>query len=73
MQRLDTFALFLTGLSAISWGIVAFFGLNPVDWLQNNPVSAVLNRITFCVIAIAGLWSIRSLFRGREEADDRRR
>jgi len=73
MQRMDTFALVLASIGAIVWGVTAFFGINPVEWLNNNQTTESLNRIVFSIIAIAGIWSIRMLFKRREEVAEKRR
>jgi len=58
--------MFLGSISAIAWGFVAMFGINPVDWLVSNSTTSALNRIILSIIALAGLWCIKLLFNKRE-------
>lgn len=61
---MDRFALVLVVIGAIVWGISGVFGLNPVAWVLGGSFSA-LARITYVLIGLGGLWSIKFLFRER--------
>ncbi len=66
---LDTIALILSIIGSINWGLVGLFQFDLVAWLFGGQ-SALLSRVIYTVIGIAGLWCITLLFRrGRERID----
>lgn len=62
MNRL---ALTLVIIGAINWGLIGIFGLDLVAWIFGGQ-GAVVSRIIYTVVGIAGLWAIS--FYGRREA-----
>lgn len=59
---MDTLALILTIIGSINWGLVGLFQFDLVAWLFGGQ-SALISRIIYTVIALAGLWCITTLFR----------
>lgn len=64
---LNSIALILVIVGAINWGSIGLFGLDLVGTLFGGQL-AILSRIIFTVVGIAGLWCISFLF--RENATD---
>ena len=66
---MDTIALILSIIGSINWGLVGLFQFDLVSWIFGGQ-DAVLSRIIYSLIGIAGLWCITLLFRrGRERID----
>ena len=59
-------ALALVILGAINWGLVGLFSFDLVAWIAGGP-TAILARIIYIVIALAGIWCISMLFMDDEE------
>ena len=59
---MDTIALILSIIGSINWGLVGLFQFDLVAWLFGGQ-SALISRIIYTVIALAGLWCITTLFR----------
>lgn len=59
---MDTLALILSIIGSINWGLVGIFQFDLVAWLFNGQ-DALLSRIIYTVIGLAGLWCISLLFR----------
>ncbi len=59
---MDTIALILSIIGSINWGLVGLFQFDLVSWLFGGQ-DAVLSRIIYGVIGLAGLWCISLLFR----------
>ena len=59
---MDTLALILSIIGCINWGLVGIFQFDLVAWLFGGQ-DALLSRIVFTVVALAGLWCISLLFR----------
>ena len=64
---MDTAALLITVIGALNWGLVALFQFDLVAWLGGGQ-DAVVSRIIYGLVAIAGIWCISLLFRDRREA-----
>lgn len=62
---LDRIALILTIIGALNWGSIGLFKFDIVGWIFGGQ-SAVISRIVFTVVAIAGIWCISLLFRNNE-------
>ena len=62
---LDKLALILVIIGAINWGSIGLFQFDIVGWIFGGQ-SAVVSRIIFTVIALAGIWCISLLFRENE-------
>lgn len=59
---MDNTALVLAILGAINWGAIGLFGVDLVALLCGGQ-TAVLSRIIYTVIGLAGLWCITLLFK----------
>ncbi len=65
---LDRISLVLTIIGALNWGAVGLFRFDVVAWIFGGQ-GAVLSRIVYTVIALAGVWCISLLFRERTTED----
>lgn len=63
---MDTAALILTIIGAINWGLVGFAKFDLVAWLCGGQ-TALISRIIYALVGLAGLWCITLLFRKHEE------
>ncbi len=61
---LDTIALILTIVGSINWGLVGLCQFDLVAWLFGGQ-TAVVSRIIYALVGLAGLWCITLLFRDR--------
>ena len=59
---MDTLALILSIIGSLNWGLVGIFQFDLVAWLFGGQ-DALLSRIVYTVIGLAGLWCISLLFR----------
>lgn len=59
---MDTLALILSIVGSLNWGLVGLFRFDLVAWLFGGS-DAIISRIIYTVIGIAGLWCISLLFR----------
>ena len=64
MMLLDRIALLVTVIGAINWGSIGIFAFDLVAWIGGGQ-DALLSRIIYTVVGIAGLWCISLLFRDR--------
>ena len=58
----DKICLILVILGSINWGLVGIFQFDLVAWLFGGS-AAIVSRIIYTVIALAGVWCISLLFR----------
>ena len=66
---MDTIALILSIVGCLNWGLVGIFQFDLVAWLFGGQ-SAVVSRIIYTLVGLAGLWCITLLFRrGRQKID----
>ncbi|MGN0444646.1 MAG: DUF378 domain-containing protein [Acutalibacteraceae bacterium] len=59
---LDKISLALTIIGAINWGLVGLFKFDLVAWIFGSQ-TAVLSRIIYTIIFLAGLWCISLFFK----------
>ena len=59
---MDTIALILSIVGSLNWGLVALFKFDLVAWIFGGQ-AAVLSRIIYGLVGLAGLWCITFLFR----------
>ena len=59
---MDTLALILAVVGCLTWGLVGIFQFDFVAWLFGGQ-GALLSRIVYTVVGLAGLWCISFLFR----------
>ena len=65
-KMLDRIALILTIIGALNWGSIGIFQFDVVAWICGGQ-AAVISRIIYTVVALAGLWCLSLLFRERNE------
>ena len=65
---MDTIALVLSIIGCLNWGLVGIFQFDLVAWLFGG-ANALLSRLVYTIIALAGLWCISFLFRRRAIVD----
>ena len=63
---MDTLSLLLVIIGAINWLLVGLFQFDLVSWLFGGQ-GALLSRIVYSLVGVAGLWSISLLFRDHEQ------
>ena len=59
---MDTVALILSIIGSINWGLVGIFQVDLVAWIFGGQ-DAVISRIIYALVGLAGLWCISLLFR----------
>ena len=64
---LDKTALTLTIIGALNWGSIGIFQFDIVAWLFGGQ-GAMLSRIVYTLVALAGIWCISLLIRDTEAA-----
>ena len=67
---LDKTALTLTIIGALNWGSIGIFQFDIVAWLFGGQ-GAMLNRIVYTLVALAGVWCISLLFRESDAVEDK--
>ena len=65
-KMLDKICLALVIIGAINWGLVGIFQFDLVAWAFGG-TAAIVSRIIYTVIALAGIWCISLLFTSRRE------
>ena len=66
MMIVNKLALILVIIGALNWGLVGLFSFDLVAWICGS-ATAIVARIIYTVIALAGIWSISMLFMDDEE------
>lgn len=66
---MDRIALILAIIGAANWGSVGLFQFDIVSWIFGGQ-DALVSRIIYTVIALAGLWCVSLLFRSREAIEE---
>ena len=66
---MDTLALILSIIGSLNWGLVGIFRFDLVAWLFGGQ-TALISRIVYTLVGLAGLWCISLLFRRRALAAD---
>ena len=64
---MNTTALILAIIGALNWGCVGIFSFDAVAWLFGGQ-GAVISRVVYTLVAIAGVWCISLLFRDTTES-----
>ena len=62
---MDRIALIITVIGALNWGSIGLFGFDIVAWICGGQ-TALVSRIIYTVVALAGIWCISLIFRARE-------
>ena len=65
---MDRIALILTIIGALNWGSIGLFQFDIVAWIFGGQ-GAILSRIVYTVVALAGVWCISLVFRARENIE----
>ena len=65
---LDRLSLILTIVGALNWGSIGLFQFDLVAWIFGGQ-DAILSRIVYTVVALAGIWCISLLFSERDAED----
>lgn len=68
MNMLDRTSLVLTIIGAINWLLVGLFQFDLVAYICGGQ-GAVISRIIYTIVGVAGLWCISLLFRERGGAE----
>jgi len=68
---LDRIALILVIIGAVNWGSIGLFQFDLVAAVFGGQ-GAVLARVIYTLVAIAGIWCISLLFRERDTAGETR-
>ena len=68
MNMLDRTSLVLTIIGAINWQLVGLFQFALVAYICGGQ-GAVISRIIYTSVGIAGLWCISLLFRERDNRE----
>lgn len=64
---MDITALILVIIGAVNWGCIGLFGFDIVGALFGGQ-GAIISRIIFSIVGIAGLWAISFFFKHRSAA-----
>lgn len=64
-MMLDRISLILVIIGAINWGSIGLFQFDIVAWLFGGQ-AAIISRIIYTVVALAGIWCLSLLFRENE-------
>lgn len=59
---MDAIALILAIIGSVNWGLVGIFQFDLVSWLFGGQ-SALVSRIVYTLVGLAGLWCISLLYR----------
>lgn len=65
---LDKISLILVIVGALNWGSIGLFQFDLVAWIGGGQ-GALVSRIIYTLVALAGVWCISMLFRDREELE----
>ncbi len=64
----DKIALILTIIGALNWGSIGLFSFDIVAWIFGGQ-GALVSRIIYTLVALAGIWCISLLFRSDSETN----
>ena len=62
---MDSLALILSIVGCLNWGLVGIFQFDLVAYICGGQ-AAVISRVIYTIVGIAGLWCISLLFRERD-------
>ena len=62
---LDRISLIIVVIGAINWGAIGIFQFDIVAWIFGGQ-DAIISRIIYTLVALAGIWCISLLFRRNE-------
>ena len=64
----DKIALILTIIGALNWGSIGLFSFDIVAWIFGGQ-GALVSRIIYTLVGLAGIWCISLLFRTDAETN----
>lgn len=67
-MMIDKISLALVIIGAINWGSIGLFQFDIVAWIFGGQ-GAIVSRIIYTLVALAGIWCISMLFRDRNEVE----
>ena len=67
---LDRTSLIITIIGAINWLLVGLFKFDLVAYICGGQ-TAVISRVIYTIVGIAGLWCVTLLFRQRVPAEEK--
>ena len=67
---MDNIALIIVIIGALNWGSIGLFGVDLVGTLFGGQ-HAMVSRILYSLVGLAGLWSITILFKEKLPVRDR--
>lgn len=67
---LDRIALVFVIIGALNWGSIGLFSFDIVAYLFGGS-GAMVSRIIYTLVALAGVWCVSLLFRDREPVTER--
>lgn len=62
---LNKIALLLVIIGALNWGSIGIFSFDIVAWIFGGQ-AAIISRIVYTLVALAGIWCISLLFRDND-------
>lgn len=65
---IDKLSLILVIIGALNWGSIGLFQFDIVAWIFGGQ-DALVSRIIYTLVALAGVWCISLLFREREQVE----
>ena len=63
---MDRIALIISIIGALNWGSIGLFRFDIVAWLFGGQ-GALVSRIIYTIVGLAGSWCVSLLFRTREK------
>lgn len=66
MNLFDRICLILLIIGGLNWGSIGLFSFDIVAWIFGGQ-SAMLSRIVYVLVALAGIWCISLLFKNEDE------
>jgi uncharacterized membrane protein YuzA (DUF378 family) len=66
---IDKICIALVVIGALNWGLIGIFQFDLVAWIFGG-MDAIIARIIYTLVAIAGVWCISLLFRGNGRAHE---
>ena len=66
---MDNATLILVIIGAINWGSIGLFGVDLIGTLFGGQ-TAMISRVIYAIVGLAGLWSITLLFKEKLPVKD---
>ena len=65
---LDKIALVLVIIGALNWGSIGIFGFDVIAYIFGGQ-AAVVSRVLYTLVGLAGIWAVSLLFREHNEIE----